>query len=132
MKNLIAILMILSLTVLTSCQRESVTPTNTYTNTSDFIGNWEGEPLRPLSNGDTTVITHVSGNTYTITNFDYIVRQPLQVICDTLNNTIDIDSWSQGYHVIGNGYLYSDTLYIVYSIENTQWQNYSSEWYKMH
>lgn len=130
--TLLLFILFIMFCAITSCKKTNEDIPNIVNYNNEFVGAWISEPFRPLSNSDTTHIIHVSGSTYSITNFDYIVTNSISCTCDTINNIITIDSWdNQNHHVIGNGYLLNDTITITYSIDSTQWNNYTSKWYKL-
>lgn len=113
-----------------SCQRESVNPSPTLID--QINGQWKCLPSLPLSTGDTTLIVNQSGNSSLVYNLDYIIHDPINLIYDSVNNQITINGTANGYQVNGTGYMIgSDTIKLVYTIQNTSWQNYQNTYYKL-
>lgn len=116
--------------LLTSCERESVPPSNTPTNTTGIVGKWFNDPLNVYSQGDTTSIS-INGNQYMVTELDYVIYQPVSMTYDANINHITISGTQGQYTVTGTGYLIgSDTLHLDYIVTPGMTNEMHSNWYR--
>jgi hypothetical protein len=130
MKALNFLLATLLFVTLTSCQRESVTPSNIPPNNTTIVGQWFNDPLNVYSQGDTTQIS-VNGNQYMVTELDYVIYQPVAMTYDAATNQITVSGTQGQYTVTGTGYLIgNDTLHLDYIVTPGMTNEMHSNWYR--